>query len=228
MSEEPEATWRSAIAQKPGGSPRGHQGTAHHGGPSLRCSMRPDYGPAVPRTSHQALGDFGEAVVARLPCPKCKHERTLRRLPVNFRCADIICDFCGYLAQVKATERADVGTLPRSLMGAAWGPQNERMTAGIYFPLFIVVTNADRSAHAVYYLPADLQQPEMFQQRRPLRATARREGMGGLQTATRPARGSPANTADLIRSQHEGPPPSTKPTVFTDSRLSGEPTPSDP
>jgi hypothetical protein len=22
-------------------------------------------------------------------------------LPVNFRCADIICDFCGYLAQVR-------------------------------------------------------------------------------------------------------------------------------
>ena len=42
--------------------------------------------------------------------------------------------------------------------------------------LFIVVANADRSAHAVYYLPADLQQPEMFQQRRPLRATARRAG----------------------------------------------------
>ena len=30
------------------------------------------------------------------------------------------------------------------------------MDAGIYFPLFIVVTNSDRSAHAVYYLPADL------------------------------------------------------------------------
>ena len=84
------------------------------------CLWR-DYGPAVPRTSHQALGDYGEVVVARLPCPKCKRERTLRRLPVNFRCADVICDFCGYLAQVKATERADVDTLPRSLMGAAWG-----------------------------------------------------------------------------------------------------------
>jgi Dam-replacing family len=125
------------------------------------------------------LGDYGEAVVARLPCPKCKRERTLRRLPVNFRCADVICDFCGYLAQVKATERADVGTLPRSLMGAAWEPQNERMAAGIYFPLFIVVANAERSVHAVYYLPADLQQPEMFQQRRPLRATARRAGWVG-------------------------------------------------
>jgi hypothetical protein len=135
-------------------------------------------------------------------------------LPVNFRCADIICDFCGYLAQVKATERADVGTLPRSLMGAAGGPENERMTAGIYFPLFIVVANADRSAHAVYYLPADLQQPEMFQQRRPSQANGAPSGMGGLQTTTRPARGTPANTADLIRSQREGPPPPKNPTVF--------------
>jgi len=133
----------------------------------------------VPRTSRQLLGDYGEGVVVRLSCPKCKHERTLRRLPINFRCADVICDFCGYLAQVKATERADVDTLPRSLMGSAWAPQRERMDAGIYFPLFIVVVNHDRSAHAVYYLPADLQYPQMFQERKPLRATARRAGWVG-------------------------------------------------
>jgi hypothetical protein len=119
----------------------------------LHPALVAGYGPAVPRTSHQSLGDYGEVAVARLPCPKCKRERTLRRLPVNFRCADVICDFCGYLAQVKTTERVDVNAAPRSLLGAAWGPQNERMAAGIYFPLFIVVANADRSACAVYYLP---------------------------------------------------------------------------
>jgi type II restriction enzyme len=59
-------------------------------------------------------------------------------------------------------------------MGSARGPQKERMDAGIYFPLFIVVANPDRSAHAIYYLPADLQQPKMLQQREPLRETARR------------------------------------------------------
>jgi type II restriction enzyme len=133
----------------------------------------------VPRTPHQLLGDYGEVVVARLPCPKCKRDRTLRRLPVNFRCADIICDFCGYLAQVKATKQANVDTPPRSLMGSAWPPQKERMEAGIYFPLFIVVTNSDRSAHAVYYLPADLQHPQMFQQRQPIQSTARRAGWVG-------------------------------------------------
>jgi hypothetical protein len=133
----------------------------------------------VPRTSRQELGEYGEGVVVRLPCPRCKRVSTLRRLPVNFRCADIICDFCGYLAQVKTTRRADVGTLPPMLIGAAWGPQHDRMEAGIYFPLFIVIVNLDRTAHAVYYLPADLQQPEMFQQRKPLGATARRAGWVG-------------------------------------------------
>jgi type II restriction enzyme len=64
-------------------------------------------------------------------------------------------------------------------MGAAWEPQYDRMQAGIYFPLFIVIINPDRSARAVYYLPADLQQPEMFQQRKPLSATARRAGWVG-------------------------------------------------
>jgi hypothetical protein len=53
------------------------------------------------------------------------------------------------------------------------------MEAGIYFPLFIVIANLDRSAHAVYYLPADLQRQEMFQERKPLRTTARRAGWVG-------------------------------------------------
>jgi type II restriction enzyme len=153
-------------------------GYAHYAG-VIAWHAPAGYLPAVPRTSHQELGEYGETVVVRLPCPKCKRASTLRRLPVNFRCADIICDFCGYLAQVKTTRRADVGTLPPTLMGAAWGPQHDRMEAGIYFPLFIVIVNLDRSAHAVYYLPADLQQPEMFQQRKPLRATARRAGWVG-------------------------------------------------
>jgi hypothetical protein len=113
---------------------------------SLRSTPWRTTFPAVPRTSHQELGEYGESVVVRLPCPKCKRASTLRRLPVNFRCADIICDFCGYLAQVKTTRRADVGTLPPTLMGAAWGPQHDRMEAGIYFPLFIVIVNLDRSA----------------------------------------------------------------------------------
>jgi hypothetical protein len=135
----------------------------------------------MPKTARQELGIFGEGVVTRMPCPRCKRAHTLKRLPINFKCADVICDFCGYLAQVKTTERADVNLLPRTLMGAAWGPQAERMAAGIYFPLFVVVVTKDRRRHAVYYLPPDLQVPEMFRRRQPLSATARRAGWIGYQ-----------------------------------------------
>jgi hypothetical protein len=54
-------------------------------------------------TDRQALGTFGEERVTRdCSCPKCKRSKTVVRLPQNFKCADVICDFCGYLAQVKS------------------------------------------------------------------------------------------------------------------------------
>lgn len=129
----------------------------------------------------QALGIFGEQRVARdCACPKCKRTRTLVRLPPNFKCADLICDFCGYLAQVKASRVADINKLPVSILGAAWGPQNERMTANVYFPLFLVLVQPIDGAYAIYYLSADLQEPAMFKPRNPLSATARRAGWQGF------------------------------------------------
>jgi len=55
------------------------------------------------------------------------------------------------------------------------------MEAGIFFPLFIVLVSPDRKSKAIYYLPADLQQPEMFQKRNPLAEGARRAGWTGYQ-----------------------------------------------
>jgi type II restriction enzyme len=135
----------------------------------------------MPRTQKQDLGDFGERAVTRGECPKCKREKTLRRLPNNFKCADVICDFCGYLAQVKTAERVDPDVLPKRLPGAAWKPQRERMQAGIYFPLFIVVTTPTRRKTAIYYLPADLQDTYLFRKRKPLSATAKRAGWTGTE-----------------------------------------------
>jgi type II restriction enzyme len=132
----------------------------------------------MPPTNNQKLGEFGERAVTGLPCPKCKRKRHLKRLPTNFKCADVICDFCGFLAQVKTATTKDIDHPPRSLMGAAWAPQHERMEAGIYFPLFIVLT-PDQKRRAIYYLPADLQTPEMFQKRNPLGPGARRAGWTG-------------------------------------------------
>lgn len=113
-------------------------------------------------TTRRALGAHGEDLVARtVSCPGCKSpSRTLRLLPANFKCADLICDFCGYLAQVKTTQ---VATLPNAcpprFMGAAWGPQSLRMESGIFFSLFLVVEARDKSA-AIFFLPRDLQTRE--------------------------------------------------------------------
>ena len=53
-------------------------------------------------TDKQKLGDYGETMVVKnCHCPKCKNEKTLKQLPKNFKCVDVVCDFCGYLGQVK-------------------------------------------------------------------------------------------------------------------------------
>ena len=132
-------------------------------------------------TDKQDLGELGEKMVAATcDCPRCKRSKTLKRLPPNFRCADLICDFCGYLAQVKATRVDDVTRKPNSILGAAWGPQKERMDSGIYFPLFIVAVAKVGKARAIYYLSADLQNETIFEPRNPLSSTAKRAGWQGF------------------------------------------------
>lgn len=130
-------------------------------------------------TEKQVLGRWGETLVAKkFACPRCKRFFTLRRLPPNFKCADVICDFCGYLAQVKTANVTDVLRVPSSILGAAWGPQRERMKAGIYFPLFLVLRSGNKSA--VYYVPTEFQKPTLFKKRAPLSSSARRAGWQGF------------------------------------------------
>lgn len=132
-------------------------------------------------TDKQDLGEMGEKLVAKkCPCPRCKRIKTLRLLPSNFRCADLICDFCGFLAQVKSTRVDDVGKKPDTILGAAWGPQKERMDSGIYFPLFIVAVAKAGTKKAIYYLSADLQDATIFEPRKPLSITAKRAGWQGF------------------------------------------------
>lgn len=132
-------------------------------------------------TDKQKLGDFGEnLVVKNCSCPKCKRTKALKKLPPNFKCADLICDFCGYLAQVKTTKVSNVDTLPKTILGAAWGPQKERMDAAIYFPLYLILSAKTGNGVAIYYLPSDLQSPELFKPRNPLSQNARRAGWQGF------------------------------------------------
>lgn len=130
-------------------------------------------------TEKQKLGTFGEKLVAKhCTCPKCKKPNTLKALLPNFKCADIVCDFCGFVAQVKSKTVSNTTKLPATILGAAWGPQRKRMDAGIYFPLYIVLVNSKK--FAMYYLSADLQTPEMFVPRKPLSSTAKRAGWQGF------------------------------------------------
>lgn len=140
-------------------------------------------------TARQVLGEFGEQkVVKDCACPSCKHDRTLVCLPTNFKCADVICNFCGYLAQVKTAKVTDISVLPRQVMGAAWGPQRERMDAGIYFPLYLVLAAQEGRKYAIYYLSADLQKREIFKARNPLSPTAKRAGWQGFYYDVEPVR----------------------------------------
>lgn len=132
------------------------------------------------KTEKQVLGEKGELLVIKnCRCPKCKRTGTLKRLPNNFKCADIICDFCGYLAQVKTTKVENIDTLPARILGAAWGVQKERLDSGIYIPLFIVLLNPHME-NAIYYLSSELQLPELFIPRSPLSETAKRAGWQGF------------------------------------------------
>ena len=132
-------------------------------------------------TPKQELGELGERLVTQTcPCPKCKQRKTLKRLTTNFKCADVICDFCGYLAQVKASTSKDGKTPPKRLLGAAWGPQRQRMDAGIYFPLFLVLVTPKQDFFSIHYLSADLQDEARFTARTPLRESARRAGWQGF------------------------------------------------
>ena len=93
-------------------------------------------------TKNQKTGTQGENIIQKkFNCPKCKKVKTFKRLPQNFKCADIICDFCGFLAQVKTTSSNNLDKIPDSILGAAWKVQKSRMDAGIYFPLYLILSH---------------------------------------------------------------------------------------
>lgn len=131
-------------------------------------------------TNKQILGLLGEKYLCKMMvCPRCKRFPSLRRLPVNFKCADIICDFCGYLAQVKTMNSKNLDRPPKRLIAAAWQPQRERIKAGIYFPLFLILINKRRKIQ-IYYLPTEFQFEGLFVPRKPLSKKAKRSGWQGF------------------------------------------------
>ena len=136
----------------------------------------------MPRTPKQEIGYQGESEVRqRVPCPRCRRPRHLTPLGPNFQCADLICKFCGYLAQVKSiTVPGD--SLPDRILGAAWGPQHEQIVAGIYQPLSIAAFSPLGLLKWIDFVPAHILQacPTVFEPRKPLSASARRAGWQGF------------------------------------------------
>ena len=128
----------------------------------------------------QYIGGIGEKFVAKMmTCPKCKKSGSLKLLPTNFECADLICNFCGHTSQVK-TFRSDKEGLPNQILGAAWNPLEERITAGIYHALWIVRMNKrDKKCLEIWLITSEAQRPEMFIQRKPLNSTAKKSGWCG-------------------------------------------------
>lgn len=91
-------------------------------------------------TAYQTTGKIGEDLVAKkCICPGCKKKGTYKKLPMNFKCADIICDFCGFLSQIKTMNVTNHEVIPKTCLGAAWQVQKNRMDAGIYFPFLIEI-----------------------------------------------------------------------------------------
>jgi hypothetical protein len=138
----------------------------------------------VSPTARQVTGDRGErAVIRHVACPRCNRTKQLAQLPRNFQCADLICKFCGFLAQVKTTTvAAQAAGPPNTILGAAWRPQHEQIIAGIYQSLYIVgLTKAGRLVR-IDYVPAHILQatPTVFAPREPLSQQARRAGWQGF------------------------------------------------
>ena len=79
---------------------------------------------------------------------------------------------------MKTINVKNITEVPKQILGAAWKPQRERMSAGIYFPLFIVLVCG--TEYSIFYLSADLQVPEMFVARKPLSSNAKRAGWQGF------------------------------------------------
>lgn len=132
-------------------------------------------------TEIQKLGKKGKELVRKnLECPKCKRMKTLNLLRNNFKCANLICDFCGYLAQVRTNLVDNIDDFPQAVRGGAWEPLKERMDAGIFFPVFFVfILKGNSRKFSIFYLPTDLQNEAMFIPRSPLKATAQRKGWQG-------------------------------------------------
>ena len=129
----------------------------------------------MPETAQQTSGRLGELAVCRtVSCPRCGRPR-LSTLPRNFDCADVICRFCGFLAQVKSVTSAD-GSWPTTLPGGSWPRQQEQIISGIFHALYVVAfAPSSRKLVSIDYVPSHILQaaPDIYVPRKPTKPVGR-------------------------------------------------------
>lgn len=165
----------------------------------------------MPQTVQQAAAEAGEvAVCKKVACPRCARPR-LTRLPNNFDCADVICRFCGFMAQVKSVTSAS-GEWPNTIPGGSWPRQQEQIIGGIFHALFVVAFEPKkRHLVSIDYVPSHVLQavPDAYVPRKPTHPAGRSNPFLGFRYDSRripaigvfryvgPPRGvGPAITAD--------------------------------
>src|SRR6476660_5205127 len=89
----------------------------------------------------------------------------------------------------------NIETIPNTVLGAAWRPQQDRMASATYFPLFLVLMGAGRTDYSIFYLSADLQEPSMFQF---INSFAGNVGSRTLRALSTPVTGSLAGSINPI------------------------------
>ncbi len=115
------------------------------------------------------------------PCPTCGRQRHLKPLRKNFPTVDLICKFCGHLAQVKAATLRRGHEQPTIVLGAAWTPVREQIEAGIFHDLYVAGYRDGRLVRIERISAETLAaHPQVIKPRNPLSATARRAGWQGL------------------------------------------------
>lgn len=74
------------------------------------------------------------------------------------------------------------GCFLKKILGAAWGPQHEQITASIFHSLYVVSFSSSGRLLRIDYIPSHILQssPEVFEPRAPLRETAHRAGWQGF------------------------------------------------
>lgn len=113
-------------------------------------------------------------LAGRMFCPCCGHD-SLTKLPNNRPVADMRCDACGEIFELKSK----AGRLGKKIAAGAYGAMIERIQSNSNPHLLILQYALNLAVTALTLVPKFFFAPAAIEKRRPLAATARRAGWTG-------------------------------------------------